>query len=156
MEVIPKLVSTTRRLAMEEDELKEELAQLKIQLLAEENNLVKITNEQEKFAQQNALLQQNMDLANTNYQLMNTFRNVAKSAIQMHSILKVFMKNAHPSDQEQAETFAKLDSNFRRTLEKYELCTTYKNILEEETKVKELDNDILKLRNHLQELSAQI
>lgn len=156
MEVIQKLISSTKRLAVEEEEVREQVIRLKTQLIAEENYLANALSDKHGLAQQNVIYEQSNQVNENYIQMALKFQDVAKSSVMVHSFLQIFIEETQPTTSQQRECLANLIAKKEIMLNQYETSQTYKKILEEELQERELTRLIEEKRNELIELSQNL
>ena len=155
MEVITKLVNETKRLAMEEEEVKQELTQLRHELMLQEQNYNANVKDYEMLCNQTTNLQQQLDANQRQIDLVKLMRSPIRVSVMLHSFLKTFIDKTNPTREQQMERLAKIQENYTKMLQKYEDTPSYHAILREEANEKELMNLIEDMRNKLSKLETE-
>lgn len=155
MEVISRIISETKVMAMKEEDLKKELRQLKSTLLMEEQNLASLSLNKENLRLESNNLQQNFNQLVSKTDLIKSFRELFKNSALLLSFMRKFIEKADPTKDQQLGKLSELNNNYVKMLKKYEEHPTYLQILLEEAAEKEMSNKITEKRNQLMKLETE-
>lgn len=155
MDVTGRLVTEAKRLALEEDDIKNEILQLKTELTLEEQNLQIITKDHENLCLQKENIQLALNGLSQHADTTNIFQEELKRSIMLHSFLKGFVDKSDPNEEQQKTCSDEMQSHYNTMLKKFENNSTYKSILREEAKDKEITELITEKRNQIMKLETQ-
>lgn len=153
--MIGRIISETKKLAMEESDSRSELSILKQDCLIEEYNMNFLNKELESLYNQVSGLEQAVHAATSQRNLVAAFREIFKRSYLLLSFMNKFIHEANPSNELQINKMQALQHEYSEILRRYETHPIYQVILQEDLSEKELDNLILEKRNQLMRLSTK-
>lgn len=155
MEVIGRLITESKKLAAQEEDLKAEVSQLNSELIVEELNLNKANQDYENLRNQVENAQQTFDNATKQKKFLETMRETLKSSISLSSILKKYIENANPTGAQQMEKIKDLESFYEQCIRIYQQNPAYQAIVAEEATERELKKLIAEKQNEIMRLETQ-
>lgn len=153
--MIGKIISETKKLAIEESDSRSELQKLKTELFLEEQTMNLLSKDLENLSNQVTALEQSLQSSGSRKKLAITFRETFKTSFLLLSFMRKFIEKADPSMETQINKVQAIAQDHHANLRRYETHPIYQAILQEELNEKELSNLILEKRNELMRLSTK-
>lgn len=155
MEMIGKIISETKKLAVEESDSRSELMRYKNELYIEEQTVSLLSKDLENLGNQVTSLEQAVRASDSLKNLAITFRQTFKTSYLLLSFMRKFVEKADPSMEVQVARMNGMQQEYAAILKMYENHPHYQAILQEELNEKELSNLILEKRNQLMKLNTK-
>lgn len=138
LEAVGKLISSTKKLSTDEEDLKKELALLKTELKDEERNLKDLQMENKQLNIELGFIQNKIQTNNNASEMLKELREGLRSTSVLLGYFFKFIENAEPSLRDQAEEVTKIRNRHETIMKKYEASPGYQAVLQEEANEKEL------------------
>lgn len=155
MEAINKIISDSKKLALEEEELRGQVSQLKSELWTEEMNLNSVKKDYESQEGENRSLEQLLE-SRSQVDPSKPMRETIQISTLLHSFLKTFINKTEPSEQEQKDKLTKLSEVYTKMLVQYEGTPIYQAILREEANERDLADLIKQKRSEIVKLETEL
>lgn len=149
------LISETRRMAIEVDELEKETIATQSELMMEKMNLDSADKSLSSCRKENELLKEILTSTKNNDTTISLFGKSIKSAVMMLFFLKKFIERTEPSKEQQEIKTNDLQAHYEEMLRRYETNSTYKAILEAEKYERELSELVVERQTTLMRLQTE-
>ena len=155
MEVVEKILNECRTLAQSEEQLRQELSNLKTQLSIEEQNLAISQKACEHMSSQCSNLNNLISSRKEQIESLRGFRESFIKSSLIYSFMDSFVLESDPSEEQQIAQVKLVQENYKKLLEGYEKVPQYQEILDAEIKDRELAKLIEVKQNELMRLETE-
>lgn len=155
MDTFEDLASEVRKMALEKEELKSEIQNIKYDLLVEKYHLDTIKQDNQIYIKDNESNTILIESVNRHLQTTKLFAESLRKSTLMFNILKKFVEKSEPNHEKQNAKISQFEESYEKMLKSYEDNPTYRSILQQEVEEKNLNEKIMEKRNKLMRLETE-
>lgn len=149
------MIAETKKLALEEEDLRAEVSKLNSELVVEELLLNMVKKDSENLRSQVSSAHQSLGYATNQIQFVKSVRENFRSSLMLNSWMRKFVEKAEPTYEAQMDKAKDMDTKYQEHLKMYEENPTYQAILAEEATERELRKSVTEKHNETMRLDAQ-
>lgn len=152
---LSKLIVDIRKISVEEDMLRSQVASLREEVFMEESNVKVSKVDCEKLNLLVSSHEKFLEMARSRLESSRSMKNWMRNYIQLSANFKRFIERSEPTNEAQAEKLASHQQDFEKMMREYEESPAYKAILEQESADRDLGYLINEKRNEIMKLETE-